>query len=59
MDAPNFKHLLANGQLLIYVADAVSPSIRYMLSILINVTKKTTGSTKSFGSEMKRMMGPG
>ena len=29
MDAPNFLHLLADGQLFIYVADAVSPSIIY------------------------------
>ena len=28
--APSFQHLLADGQLLIYVADAVSPSIRYL-----------------------------
>ena len=30
MDAPNFLRLLADGQLLIYVADAVSTSIRYL-----------------------------
>ena len=28
--APSFQHLLADGQLLIYVADAVSPSIKYL-----------------------------
>ena len=28
MDAPNFQHLLLDVQLLIYVADAVSTSIR-------------------------------
>ena len=30
IDAPNFLHLLANSQLLIYVADAVSTSSRYL-----------------------------
>ena len=30
MDAPNFLHLLADGQLLIYAADDVSTSIRYL-----------------------------
>ena len=30
MDAPNLKHLLEDGHLLICVADAVSPSIRYL-----------------------------
>ena len=30
IDAPSFQHLLANGQLLVYVADAVSPSVRYL-----------------------------
>ena len=30
MDAPNCSHLQANGQLLIYVADALSTSIRYL-----------------------------
>ena len=29
-DAPSILHLLADGQLLIYVDDAVSPSIRYL-----------------------------
>ena len=32
LDAPNFLHLLAAVQLLIYFADAVSPSIRYLWS---------------------------
>ena len=31
IDSPSFQHLLADG-LLIYVADAVSPSIRYLWS---------------------------
>ena len=30
MDAPILKHLLADGQLLIYVANDVSTSIRYL-----------------------------
>ena len=30
MDASNFKHLLADGQLLIYVADVVSSSVKYL-----------------------------
>ena len=30
IDAPSFKFLLADGHLLIYVADAVSPFIRYL-----------------------------
>ena len=30
MDAPNFWNFLVDGQLLIYVADAVSPSIIYL-----------------------------
>ena len=36
MDAPNFLHLLADGQLVIFVADAVSPSIRYLWPIAFN-----------------------
>ena len=30
MDAQIFLHVLEDGQLLIYVADALSPSIRYL-----------------------------
>ena len=30
IDAPSFWHLLADGQLLMYVSDAASPSIRYL-----------------------------
>ena len=30
IDTPNLEHLLAVGQLLIYVADALSTSIRYL-----------------------------
>ena len=30
IDAPNSSYLLVDGQLLIHVADAVSPSIRYL-----------------------------
>ena len=33
MDATNFLQLFADGQLLIYVAHAASPSIRYLWSI--------------------------
>ena len=35
MDAPNFYHLLADGKLLMCVAEAVSPSIRYLWVRLI------------------------
>ena len=39
MDAVNFKHLLADGQLLIYVTNAVSNSIRYLwLQGLVTMT---------------------
>ena len=35
IDAPKFQHLLTDGQLLNYVADAVSTSIRFLWSICV------------------------
>ena len=43
IDAPSFQHLSADSQLLLYVANAVLPSIRYLcfiLDILINIQKE-------------------
>ena len=35
IDASSLKHFLADGQLLIHVVDAVSPSIKYLCVIVL------------------------